>query len=211
MRARWPVFAAIVTLGAVYICYPYATLYRLDIAMRQADAVTLGSLVDWYAVREGLKEDICDMAAGQPNDAPPGNELPPFGAGFVRGIAGNVLDQMVTPETVVLMTHPRATSLGSRQYTVVTEAHAASVSAPAVALDDEPALSAPSPGSSGSAMGDAKVVWAFFSSPTHFDIDVRAAGSATPIRMVMELRHMRWQVRRVWLPNDMLERATSGT
>jgi len=210
MRAKWPVLAAIVTLSAVYICYPYATLYRLDIAMRQADAVALGSLVDWYAVREGLKEDICDMAADQPRDARPSNELPPFGAGFVRGIAGNVLDQMVTPETVVSMTHPRATSLASHQYSVVTEARAAVVSTPALG-QDAPSASEPSYGSSGSGMGDAKLVWAFFSSPTHFDIDVRAAGSATPIRMVMELRHMRWQVRRVWLPNEMLERATSGT
>ncbi len=210
MRARWPVLAAIVTLSAVYICYPYATLYRLDTAMRQADAVTLGSLVDWYAVREGLKEDICDMAADEPHQARPSNELPPFGASFIRGIAGNVLDQMVTPETVVSMTHPHATSLGSRQYTVVAEAHAASVRASPVGLDAS-AASEPSYGSSRSGMGDAKVVWAFFSSPTHFDIDVRAAGSATPIRMEMELRHMRWQVRRVWLPNDMLERAGSGT
>jgi hypothetical protein len=29
--------------------------------------------------------------------------------------------------------------------------------------------------------------------------------------MVMELRGMRWLVRRVWLPNEMLERANSGT
>jgi hypothetical protein len=71
-------------LGAGYLGYPYATLYRLDTAMRRSDASTLRSLVDWYAVREGLKEDICDMVLDEPASARPSNELAPFGAGFVR-------------------------------------------------------------------------------------------------------------------------------
>src|SRR3954471_17690362 len=87
MRAKWPVFVAFVILGAGYAGYPYLTLWRLDSAMRHADAATLRSLVDWYAVREGLKEDICDMAMDEPTEgARPSNELPPFGASFVRGI-----------------------------------------------------------------------------------------------------------------------------
>jgi hypothetical protein len=171
MRAKWPALTILLALCAGYVGYPYATLYRLTVAVRQADAATLQSMVDWYSVREGLKEDLCDMAVDDPANARPSNELAPFGESFVRGIIGNLPDKNVTPETLVSMT--RAT-------------HAA-----------------PRP--------DTHVVWAFFNNPTRFLVDVRANGSVEPIRIVMELRGMRWRVRRVWLPNKMLERANSGT
>ena len=57
----------------------------------------------------------------------------------------------------------------------------------------------------------ARVEWAFFSNPTEFLVDLRAAGSAEPIRIVMELHDLRWKVRRVWLPNELLMHAGSGT
>ena len=171
MRAKWPILAVLACLGIVYLGYPYATLYRLDSAVRGADAATLRSLVDWYAVREGLKEDICDMVLEEPAAAKASAELPPFGAGFVRGMTGNMLDQNITPEAVVSMTR-----------TTPDERH-----------------------------GDAHVSWAFFSHPTRFSIAVLADGTAEPIRVEMHLRNLRWQVRRVWLPNALLERASSGT
>jgi hypothetical protein len=93
-----------VGFGAAWVGYPYATLYRLETAVRQADAATLRSLVDWYAVREGLKEDICDMVLEEPANARPSNELEPFGASFVRGMTGNALDHNVTAESLVSVT-----------------------------------------------------------------------------------------------------------
>ncbi len=172
MRTRWPVLATCVALGAGYLGYPYATLYRLDAAVRQSDASTLRSLVDWYAVREGLKEDICDMVLDEPANAHPSNELAPFGSGFVRGITGNALDHTVTPETLVSM----------------------------IRAGD--AATAP----------DARVQWAFFENPTQLlAVELRASGFAEPIRLVMELQGLSWKVRRVWLPNALLERAGSGT
>ncbi len=171
MRVKWPVLAVFVTMGAGYLGYPYATLYRIDTAVRHADAAALNSLVDWYAVREGLKEDICDMVLEEPANARPGNELPPFGAGFVRGMTGNAVDHMVTPETLVSFTHAGGE-------TPRTDTH---------------------------------VEWAFFDNPTEFSVNVRTDRSPRPIRVVMELRGMHWQVRRVWLPNELLERASSGT
>ena len=171
MRARWQVLPMVLALGALYAGYPYATLYRLNVALRQADATTLRSLVDWYAVREGLKEDLCDMGTDDPADSHASNELPPFGAGFVRGITGNMLDKNVTPETLVSMTR----------------------------------------GSDPRTPADPQVVWAFFDDPTRFMVDIRAAGLTEPIRVALELRGLRWMVRRVWLPNEMLERASSGT
>jgi hypothetical protein len=171
MRTRWCVLAACVALGTGYLGYPYATLYRLDAAVRQSDASTLRSLVDWYAVREGLKEDICDMVLDEPANAHASNELAPFGESFVRGMTGNALDRTVTPETLV---------------SLIRGSHAV---APA----------------------DARVEWAFFENPTHFAVELRASGLAQPIRLVMELQGLSWKVRRVWLPNALLERASSGT
>ena len=117
MRARWPILATFVVLGAGYIGYPYATLYRLGVAVRHSDHATLRTLVDWYSVREGLKEDICDMVLEGPVDARPtearaDNKLPPFGASFVRGMTGNALDQSVTPETLSSMTRGGAVARG---------------------------------------------------------------------------------------------------
>jgi len=59
--------------------------------------------------------------------------------------------------------------------------------------------------------GDARVIWAFFNNPTEFAVAVRSDGCGEPIRVVMELRHLRWQVRRIWLPNELLERVPAGT
>jgi hypothetical protein len=171
MRAKWPIFAMFVVLGVGYLGYPYLTLYRLDIAMRHNDAGTLRSLVDWYSVREGLKEDICDMVLDTPAAAPRADdELPPFGASFVRGMTANVVDQKVTPETLVSMTQ-----------TQVVEPHPT-----------------------------AHLSWAFFDGPTQFSVVVHTSESVEPVRVMMELHGMSWQVRRVWLPNDILEHAGSG-
>jgi hypothetical protein len=101
MRARWSILAALLAVGTSYVAYPYVTLFRLGEAIRQGDASTLRSLVDWPAVREGIKEDICDAVADDPGEGSRGATLPPFGASFVRGIAANSIDRQVTPEALV--------------------------------------------------------------------------------------------------------------
>lgn len=99
MRVRWPVLAAVLSVCSIYVAYPYVTLLRLGMAVQSADAATLESLVDWPAVREGIKEDVCDL--GGAGDASKSGNLPPFGASFVRGIASSTIDQTVTPEALV--------------------------------------------------------------------------------------------------------------
>jgi hypothetical protein len=101
MRVRWSILAALLAVGSSYVVYPYVTLFRLGEAIRQGDAATLQSLVDWPAVREGIKEDICDAVADEPIDSKQAGALPPFGASFVRGIASNTIDRQVTPEALV--------------------------------------------------------------------------------------------------------------
>lgn len=176
MRARWPVLAALLTVGVGYVAYPYVTLYRLDEAIRGADAATLETLVDWPSVREGIKEDICDLVVDDP-DPQKATHLPPFGASFVRGIAANTIDQKVTPQAIV----------------------AATVAPPAAKQ------AATRPGA------DVHVEWAFFESPTTFAVDLRPQGLAEPIRLEMRLRKGAWQIRRVWLPAELLTNAPART
>ncbi|HME25643.1 MAG TPA: DUF2939 domain-containing protein [Acetobacteraceae bacterium] len=101
MVGRKPLIGALLAVGVAYGVYPYVTLYRLGQAIRNGDAVRLEAMVDWNSVREGIKEDICDFVIEQPHQAQDDGRLPPFGAGFVRGIATNVVDKRVTPEALV--------------------------------------------------------------------------------------------------------------
>jgi hypothetical protein len=100
MRARWPLVATVLSVGVAYVAYPYVTLYRLGSAIQGADAATLESLVDWPAVREGIKEDVCDLGVDDPGPKT-GAALPPFGASFVRGITSSSIDKTVTPQALL--------------------------------------------------------------------------------------------------------------
>ncbi|GEM_PF-576194 len=115
MRAMRPLLVAmLVVMLAIlggYTAYPYVTLYRLREAVRQGDAVTLGTLVHWPKVRDGIKEDICDFLFEPPVASANGPALasaalPAFGQSFVRGIASNVVDRRVTPEALTAALGP---------------------------------------------------------------------------------------------------------
>lgn len=103
VRVVWPFFAAVLTAGVAYGATPYLTLYRLGEAIQKSDTGTLRSLVNWPAVREGIKEDICDLGVDDP-DSGTGGSLPPFGTSFMRGIASNAIDHAVTPEALLAAT-----------------------------------------------------------------------------------------------------------
>ena len=101
MVDRKPLIGTLLAVTIAYGGYPYVTLYRLGQAVRDGNASTLESIVDWSSVREGIKEDICDLVIDPPQQTLTSSQLPPFGAGFVRGIAANVVDRRVTPEGLV--------------------------------------------------------------------------------------------------------------
>lgn len=105
MSAAKPILAIALAIGVGYVAYPYATLYRLNQAIDTGNANALRTLVDWPAVREGIKEDLCDNVAASPATTVSDGELPAFGASFVRGIATNEVDRNVTPKGVVELTH----------------------------------------------------------------------------------------------------------
>jgi len=106
MYAKRPVLCALLVLLTGYAAYPYLTLLQLGQAIRQGDAATLQSLVAWSKVRQGIKEDICDMVVDPPDSSSPPGALPGFGSGFVRGVASSAVDQRVTPEALVAATQP---------------------------------------------------------------------------------------------------------
>jgi hypothetical protein len=168
MRVKWPIVATLFTVGLAYAAYPYVTLYRLGNAIRVADAGTLQVLVDWPAVREGIKEDICDLVVDEP-DTKSSSTLPPFGASFMRGIASSTIDRTVTPQALL----------------------AATGSMPSKSAEPERGA-------------DVHVNWAFFDSPTTFLVSLQAPGQSEPIKLEMDLRHGAWQIRRVWLPAELL-------
>lgn len=100
MRVRWPLLVTVLSIGIAYVGYPYVTLYRLGSAIRGTDAATLEALVNWPAVREGIKEDVCDLGTDEPGQKATAN-LPPFGASFVRGIASSSIDKAVTAQALL--------------------------------------------------------------------------------------------------------------
>ncbi len=109
MRVRIPLLVGVLAIAGAYVTYPYVTLCRLGLAIHQGDSATLASLVDWHAVREGIKEDICDSVLDTPAQTVSATgELPAFGASFMRGVAGSKVDQAVTPEALATVTRPEA-------------------------------------------------------------------------------------------------------
>ncbi len=188
IRAKWSVVAAVLTAGIAYVAYPYVTLYRLGVAIQGSDCKTLESLVDWPAVREGIKEDVCDLVIDDLR-AGGGSSLPPFGASFMRGIASNAIDQAVTPQALLAATGTVPPPARHRPFDhSATEMTATEQQGP-----------------------DVHVNWAFFDSPTTFSISLQARGQADPIKLEMSLRGGMWQVQRVWLPEALLTNSGSPT
>jgi hypothetical protein len=188
-RAKWSVSAAVLTVAVAYVAYPYATLYRLGVAIQGSDATTLESLVDWPSVREGIKEDVCDLVV---DDSGPktSSTLPPFGASFMRGIAANAIDQAVTPQALLAATGTEAARPTKRL------------------APDHSAYEQQPPAQQGA---DVHVNWAFFDSPTTFQVSLQARGQADPIKLEMALRHGTWRIDRVWLPAELLTNNGSPT
>ena len=110
MRAKWTFITAIALASVSYTAYPFVTVYQLRLAVRGGDTPTLANLVDWASVREGIKEDICDLVLEEPGDVAGKGQLPAFGASFVRGVAGSSVDREFTPEKVARMAQPEAQS-----------------------------------------------------------------------------------------------------
>ena len=93
----------VAALIGVYAASPYISLYKIDRDVRLHHLQALAADVDWDQLRDGLKADIADGLAGVPGQAETVNasassdDLPPFGAGFVTNMAGNLVDHSCNP------------------------------------------------------------------------------------------------------------------
>jgi hypothetical protein len=183
MTGKKPVIGALLVIALAYVVYPYATLYRLGLAIRHGDAATLENMVDWYAVREGIKEDICDNVFDQPTARVASGEgrLPPFGFSFVQGIAGNAVDENVNPQALVSAAH-------------------------GAAAEGQPAQLPPDANPSIAwAFFDGRTSFSVLLRRPG------AAAGEQPIRIEFQLRHAAWKVTRAWLPREMLMQANAKT
>lgn len=183
--------------AAIYLASPFWALYRLHEAVQRGDVATLAAAVDWDAVREGLKEDICDEITGEPepqHDAKPrvqtishADALPAFGASFVAGMASNMVDQVVTPEGLANALRQRAPGPGDIAHGTAAEA---------------------------SPFAMVGIGWSFFDGPTSFNARLRASGETPddpPVVLHMELVRGAWRLTRVTLPPSLLTQVQSHT
>jgi hypothetical protein len=202
MIGKKSIFAGIAVLVLAYAATPYIALWRLATALREGDSRTLEALIDWDAVRGGLKQDVAEGIVGLPDDEPESlankadatsgeataqlasGTLPPFGASFMTGIAGTMIDREVTPQHLVVLMRQLApaepTAIGP-----ITMAHA---------------------------LGG--IEHAFFDSPTSFTLRMHCAGQDAddpPLRVRLEMHNATWRVVRAWIPQDLIELANSRT
>lgn len=215
LRGARRALALVAVCVAAYGLYPYVTLFYLADAIRRGDEASLEPLVAWESVREGIKEDICDAVLAEPDsqtadarpvDAAEGrsirdpSRLPPFGFSFVRGIAANAIDAMVTARGIVSAARAGAPHEGTAKATPSRES---------ATLDSSATRRSSMPG------GDTvHVAWAFFDEPGGFVVELRPAGAGQAkdsVRLHMDLKNGQWRVTRVWLPPDMLQGANSRT
>ena len=165
---------AFALLASCYVAGPFVTLWQIARACETGDLAVLQGSIDWGAVRQGLKDDIAEGVVGMPPQALlAGNVLPPFGAGFMNGIAATEVDRSVTPQ-------------GLRE--------AADVFDPAA--------------HGGSALPS--IVDAGFTTPTRFDLRVHLpcqGAEEPPLHLRLAFYAGSWRVVRVWVPQDLMDRA----
>jgi hypothetical protein len=196
MPGRKTLLSVLVLVCICYAAAPYVALWRMYRALSEEDAPSLARMVDWGAVRQGLKDDIAEGIIGMPaTQMVASNGLPPFGSGFMSGIAGNVVDKEVTPQKVMVAVHSIQDGTGQPQQAP----HASLMSALSLA---------------GTGDAPCHIDRAFFDSPTSFTIRIHAQGQDPddpPLRVRFELRGLSWMLVRVWVPQDLMERVNFRT
>lgn len=100
------VFVLLLILLAVYVAYPYWTLYRLERALLANDPQKLEKVVDFPSVRAHLKDRVeTSMLAKSQELAESNPILGNVGEALTRALAptvvGGTVEELVTPEAVL--------------------------------------------------------------------------------------------------------------
>lgn len=180
MRGKMPFACFMLLLALAYSISPYVALFRLHEALERGDSAYLEGRVDWKSARDGIKQDIADGVIGPLIRPVASNGLPQFGASFMAGIAANAVDQDINARNVVEVMHQ--------------------------IRSDEPDGAAPiAAGANPFACFD----WAFFEGPASFTVTVHPGEDMDGhLRLRLELRGGQWTVVRMWVPQDIVDRAT---
>lgn len=101
MRIRWSIGGCLVALALAYLASPYIAIWRLQVAMESGDTLALQNMIDWRAVRDGLKHDIADGIIGPAQTQLASGTLPAFGSSFMAGMADTAVEREVTPQNLV--------------------------------------------------------------------------------------------------------------
>lgn len=176
--------ALLAVLTAVYVVSPFITLSELAKAVRDDDRDRLSVLVDFPAVRTGLKEQFAALIARRASD---NQDLAknPFGSlvlMLVPKILDTIVDGIVTPDGIaILLARP---------------------------------LEAGTPGNHGSHIdpGDRFTrSWSFIGLDG-FKVEYRSVRDPEVVfGLVFELRGLSWKLVRLDLPDDELSRRFGGT
>lgn len=101
MRVRIVLAMLMLTGVFAYIASPFMAITQLEAAVEIGDTQALEHRINWRSLRDGLKSDIHDGIIGLAGTQLGANTLPPFGSGFMTGIADTTIDREVTPQNLV--------------------------------------------------------------------------------------------------------------
>jgi hypothetical protein len=184
---------AVVALLVVYLAWPYWSSWRLYEAVHARDATALAGKVDWASFRANLKTSLLDR-------------LQRSGNRVVIGVSGaehsGRLSFTLTPESVDALVSRYATPEGLADLLVLEGLLKGPKPPNWIPLPKTPDTSPVATDSGGPRR---RLVWAFFSSPTSFEIEVQLPTESREI-VVPVLELGRWG----WLLTDLRFRSASA-
>jgi len=108
---KWLWLAAALALGllAWTAAGPYMTIRAIGDAVQARDAQALAAQVDFPALRSSLKVQLADRIVREAGAGAGDNPLAAFGLAVATGLAGGLVDAMVTPAGLGAMMEGRRT------------------------------------------------------------------------------------------------------
>ena len=91
------VAAVVIALIAYTAAGPYLTVHAIRDALKTDDAAALSRQVDFLALRSSLKAQIGDRIAREAGTQAQDNPFAAFGLTIANGLAGGIVEAMVTP------------------------------------------------------------------------------------------------------------------
>jgi hypothetical protein len=93
-----PYIIAVVVFVALWTVWPYWAIYDLQTSLNSGDKVRLASLVDWTAVREGVRDDL--KAAYTNKIVAPDPRVQALSQAISGAAIDRIVDQQINPSTL---------------------------------------------------------------------------------------------------------------